>query len=63
MNTVLQKLNIADIRKLAREADAAAKKTAHNRFLIETYLSIREAKEERTRTHASARALFRKLGI
>jgi len=63
MSTVLQKLNIAGIRRLAREADVAAKKTARNRFLIETYLSIREAKDGNTRTHSSARILFRKLGI
>ena len=56
-------LNIADIRKLAREADVAAKKTLRNRFLIETYLSIREAALGKTKTHYSARTLFRKLGI
>lgn len=63
MAVTLKKLNIADIRKLAREADVAARKTARNRFVIETYLSIREAKEEKTQPHTSARALFRKLGI
>ncbi|HEY4508319.1 MAG TPA: hypothetical protein VJJ55_01535 [Candidatus Paceibacterota bacterium] len=63
MSITLQEWNIADIRKLARESDIAAKKTVRNRFLIETYLSIREATLGKTKTHTSARALFRKLGI
>lgn len=63
MINVLQKLDISTIRKLSREVDVAAKKTARNRFLIETYLSIREAKEGKTRIHSSAQTLFRKLDI
>jgi len=54
---------MAGMRKLAREADTAAKTALRNRFLIETFLSIREAMSGKTKAHASARALFKRLGI
>ena len=63
MDTVLQKLNIAGVRKLAREVDVAAKKTARNRFLIETYLSMFEARTGKRRSYASVDALFKRLKI
>ena len=63
MNTVTKNMNMTGMRKLAREADTAAKTALRNRFLIETFLSIREAVNGKTKTHASARALFKRLGI
>ncbi|PIR83872.1 hypothetical protein COU18_02220 [Candidatus Kaiserbacteria bacterium CG10_big_fil_rev_8_21_14_0_10_51_14] len=58
-----KKIREADIRKLARDAAAAAKIAIRNRFLIETFLSVREALEGKTKTHASAAALFKKLNV
>lgn len=54
---------MAQVRKLAREAERAAQTVSRNRFLIETYLSMREAKEGRVTSHKSANALFKKLHI
>mgnify|MGYP001574010366 CR=1 FL=1 len=61
--TVSKKIHEVDIRRLVRGAEAAAKVAVRNRFLIETFLSVREAREGKTRTHASARVLFKKLNI
>jgi len=63
MDTTTKSMNMAGMRKLAREADTAAKTALRNRFLIETFLSIREAMSGKTKAHASARALFKRLGI
>ena len=63
MNTMAKSMNMAGMKKLAREADMAAKTALRNRFLIETFLSIREAMSGKTKTHPSARALFKRLGI
>ncbi len=56
-------LTISAISKLVRQSEKAAKIAVRNRFLIETYLSVQEAFSGKTRSHKSANALFRTLGI
>lgn len=56
-------MSTATIAKLVRQSEKAAKVAVKNRFLIETYLSAREALAGKTRTHKSAKELFQKLGI
>ena len=59
MNNVATK----DLNKLAQEAERAAKVATRNRFLIEMYLSLSEAKAGKLRSYRSAKHLFKKLGI
>lgn len=54
---------VAEIKKLAKEADKAAKVVERNRFLIETYLSMQEALQGKARSYKSGKDLFKKLGI
>ncbi len=49
--------------KLVRQSEKAAKIAVRNRFLIETYLSAREALAGKTRVYKSAKELFQRLGI
>ena len=51
------------MQRLAREADKAAKRAMQNRFLIETYLSLNEARAGKLSVATSAQALFKRLGI
>lgn len=55
--------NLKIINKLAEQAEKASKIVAKNRFLIETYLSLMDAKSGRGNSHKSVSGLFRKLGI
>lgn len=54
---------IAEIKKLANQAEKAAKTAERNRFLIETILSADEAHRGKTRTHSSAKQLFKRLVV
>ncbi len=54
---------LAYVQKLARETEKAAKTVVRNRFLIETYLSLQEAKQGKLHSYKSAKDLFKKLGI
>jgi hypothetical protein len=54
---------LATVKKLAKEADRAAKVVVRNRFLIETYMSLQEAKQGKVRSHKSVDSIFKKLGI
>lgn len=51
------------VEKLAREADKAARVVVRNRFLIETYLSLLEAKAGKGRTHKSVDEMFKRLKV
>ena len=51
------------IKKLARESEKAVKTVTRNRFLIETYLSMFEARTGKRRSYASVDALFKRLKI
>ncbi len=51
------------IKKLASQAEKAARLVEHNRFLIETYLSFDEALEGKVRSYTSSKDLFKKLAI
>ena len=51
------------IKKLALQAEKAARLVEHNRFLIETYLSFDEALEGKVKTYVSSKELFKKLAI
>lgn len=51
------------VSKLADRAEKAAKVVVRSRFLIETYLSLFDAREGRRRAYKSAKDLFKKLDI
>ena len=51
------------VKKLARESEKAVKIVTRNRFLIETYLSMFEARTGKRRSYASVDALFKRLKI
>ena len=53
----------AYVYKLADQVEKAAKVVVHNRFLIETYLSLIDAKAGKRRIYKSAKDLFKKLEI
>lgn len=55
--------DLTHIRKLAREVGKAASLATRNRFLVETFLSLHDAKNGNVRAYASAKDLFRKLGV
>lgn len=54
---------ISTLKKLANQAEKAAKTVERNRFLIETILSADEANRGKVRSHSSVKQLFRKLAI
>ncbi len=51
------------VHKLADQAEKAVKIVLRNRFLIETYLSLADAKEGKRRVYKSAKDLFKKLEL
>ncbi len=51
------------IKKLANEATRAARIVQKNRFMIETLLSLEEAKTGKTTAYKSVSDMFKKLGI
>jgi hypothetical protein len=63
VRSILDCMTMAQVRKLARESEKAAKTVSRNRFLIETYLSLQEAKAGKVTSHKSASALFKRLHI
>ncbi|MBI2409873.1 hypothetical protein HYV30_02415 [Candidatus Kaiserbacteria bacterium] len=56
-------MTLAQVKKLVRQTEKAAKLVSRNRLLIETYLSMREAKEGKVTSHKSTKALFKRLHI
>lgn len=51
------------IKKLVKQSEKATKLVERNRFLIETMLSVHEAKNGRVNSHSGAKQLFTKLAI
>ena len=55
--------DVAVVKKLAQEAEKAARVVTRNHFLIETYMSLAEARSGKRRAHSSVSALFRTLEV
>ena len=54
---------LTKVHRLAREAEKAARLVERNRFLIETYISLAEARAGKGRSSASVDALFKRLKV
>ncbi len=54
---------ITIVKRLANQAEKAARLVERNRFLIANYLSVDEARRGKAKPFNSAKELFRKLSI